>query len=177
CRNSISAEIEMYRLSVQRACVAAIILLTGMASAQGQQSDATMFGYWESDGYWYPLTSVELLDQVARVKFHDGAKKELPRGQVCKLTLMPGTRVQGDWLGKGVYFPGKVASADEDRVQIEYDDGDIEDTTSMKLRLIPDGFENLEVGQPVFAVWDPNGFWYSGMLQKIDGKKYFVKFD
>jgi hypothetical protein len=87
-----------------------------------------------ADGFWYPGTVKEIKDGRYLIHFDDGDKDWVDEKHVFPYTPTYGDRVQGDWLGKGKFYPGKVIKRDGRKVRIEYDDGDVEDTTISNLR-------------------------------------------
>jgi len=49
---------------------------------------------------------------------------------ISKTTFKVGDRIQGNWKGGGKYYPGKIARLNGNKVYIQYDDGDVESTTT-----------------------------------------------
>ena len=83
----------------------------------------------------------------------------------------------GNWLNKGLYYPGTVGSRDGDRIHINYDDGDEEDTTIGLIRMKLEYTAAKEVGCRVFGRWAPDGYWYPGTVKEIKDGKYLIRFD
>jgi hypothetical protein len=139
-----------------------------------------VFAYWEADGYWYP--AVELADDdgnpaTSRVRFTDGTEKTLAVGLTGGRRLKPGDLVEVDWQGRGKYYPGRVIATRGPQIRVRYpDDDSTEETTFHRTRIVPNGFSGLSVGQPVFARWAPDGWWYPGFIDQIDGERYHVAF-
>ena len=98
-----------------------------------------VFARWSPDGYWYSGTVKDVKDGKYLIKWDDQTETWLDGGDVAGYQPTYGDRVQGDWLGKGSYYPGRVAKRNGEKVRIEYDDGDVEDTTISRLRAAYDG--------------------------------------
>jgi hypothetical protein len=98
-----------------------------------------VFGRWAADGYWYSGTVKEVKDGKYLVMWEDRTENWLEGADVAGYQPTFGDRVEGDWLGKGLYYPGKVVKRKGEKVRIEYDDGDCEDTTISRLRADYDG--------------------------------------
>ncbi|HVS34502.1 MAG TPA: agenet domain-containing protein [Gemmataceae bacterium] len=98
-----------------------------------------VFGRWAPDGYWYPGTVKEKKDGKYLVRFDDSDKAWLDENEVAGYQPTFGDHIQGNWLGKGIFYSGRVAKRNGEKVRIEYDDGDVENTTISYLRADYDG--------------------------------------
>ena len=66
--------------------------------------------------------------------FDDGDFAILDSSRIKAIYWKVGTKVECNWLGRGIYYPGKITSMDGDRIHIFYDDGDEENTVVGRCR-------------------------------------------
>lgn len=90
---------------------------------------------WSGDDYWYPATIVDEEGGEFFVIFDDGDREWVLPDDIAPDDLAEGDRIQGNWQGGGVYYPGYIAERRGNAVLIEYDDGDVEATTIGFLRV------------------------------------------
>ena len=76
----------------------------------------------------YPGTVTKIDGTSIAILFDDGDKGWADRSQVIIDDLRAGDRVSCDWQGRGTYYPGRIRSRIERRIEIDYDDGDFEKT-------------------------------------------------
>src|SRR5262249_38094561 len=100
-----------------------------------------VMGRWAPDGYWYPGVVKEIKEGKYLVYFDDGDKAWLEERHVFPYSPVYGDVVQGNWLGKGTYYRGRITKRNGNQVRVHYDDGDVEDTTIRRLRMIIDPSE------------------------------------
>lgn len=87
-------------------------------------------------GYWHPATIESVKGGVSyKVRFAKGDRYDVDASVISGDYIRAGTRISGNWLGKGVWYSGVIASRDGDNVKINYDDGDKETTTLSKIRV------------------------------------------
>jgi Domain of unknown function (DUF4537) len=110
-----------------------------LESPDAKEVGCRVFGRWSVDGYWYPGTVKEIKDGKYLVRFDDKDKAWLSDDEVAGYQPTFGDRVEGDWLGKGKFYSGKITKRNGEKIHIEYDDGDYEDTTISYLRADYDG--------------------------------------
>ena len=96
---------------------------------------------WQREGSQYTGRVDLILGQKIRVLYDEG-DEELTIPSLCRAVssgagggvatdgFAPGARVQCNWKSIGIYFPGTVSSRNGNRLQILYDDGDREETTT-----------------------------------------------
>lgn len=92
-----------------------------------------VMGRW-TDGYWYPGVIKETDGAKFKVRFDDGDEASLEEKHLIGYRPTFGDRIQGNWKGGGVFFPGKVTKRKGEQVYIKYDDGDEEWTTMARIR-------------------------------------------
>ena len=88
--------------------------------------------------WWYPATVVGTYGEFFDVSYDDGDQARLAASQMKALAIGVGDRVFCRWKGRNQYYPGRVASATGDAIQVQYDDGDKEDTTVRMVRIHQD---------------------------------------
>ncbi len=74
-------------------------------------------------------------DDEAHIHFADGDQGWVQLNQLLPFEPAIGMGVLGNWKMAGQFFPGVIARIDGPRIQIRYDDGDVEWTTSRALAL------------------------------------------
>jgi hypothetical protein len=157
-----------------------IVALLGVVAASASVSaddNARQFARWESDGFSYLCTIEKSEDGKCYVRYSDGTEEWVAHWRVGPYNVHVGDDVQADWENKGLYYSGTVTSRDGDRIHIQYDDGDEEDTSLARIRLklaAPDG---KEVDCRVFGRWASDGYLYPGAIKDIKDGKYLVHFD
>ncbi len=105
-----------------------------LAAPNGKEVGCRVFGRWAADGYWYPGTVKEVKDGKYLVHFDDTDEAWLKEKELVCYQPTWGDHVEGNWLGKGAFYPGKITRRRDEKVHIAYDDGDDEDTTISALR-------------------------------------------
>lgn len=86
-------------------------------------------------GHWYPGTIERVNSNSNYHVRHTQGRYNVDASIISGDHIRAGTRISGNWLGKGVWYPGVIASRDGDSVKINYDDGDKETTTLSKIRV------------------------------------------
>ena len=87
-----------------------------------------------SDG-WYVGTVVKKVSDGVQVVFDDGDEAVVPASGVRPLDWTAGTRVQCNFKGAGIYYPGVIEERGGVRLSIRYDDGDREVTVLGRCRV------------------------------------------
>lgn len=95
----------------------------------------TVFARWDDDGHWYPGKIGEKKDGKFFIQFDDGDTSWVNADGVLIWPVAPGDRVEGDFQNAGTFYPGTIAAVEGNRVRINYDDGDVEETTVSRLRM------------------------------------------
>ena len=117
----------------------AVMLFIGSAAVFAGGGDwyigDRVFVDWSGDSYWYPATIVDMADGEYFVVFDDGDREWVYEDAIYPDDLGEGDRIEGNWQGGGVYYPGVIAERIGDAVYIEYDDGDVETTTIGHVRV------------------------------------------
>jgi hypothetical protein len=94
-----------------------------------------VFARWDADGHWYPGQITGLNDGTFDIKFDEGGASTVNMQGLSYHSVAEGTRVEGNWLGGGLYYPGTITHRRGNLIHIVYDDGDEEDTTIAFIRL------------------------------------------
>ena len=113
--------------------VFAIAVAMAMAITASAQASDKILATW-SDG-WYPGTVTGRVAGNFRVIFDDGDQAVVPPSGVRPLDWTKGTRLQCNWLGRGIYYWGVVSELSESKLSINYDDGDRENTIIGRCRV------------------------------------------
>ncbi len=95
-----------------------------------------VFARWASDGYWYPGQITAINGENYDVQFDDGDTDTVDAKGISYHTVTEGSRVEGNWLAGGLYYPGRITHRRGSAIHIVYDDGDEEDTTLGFVRLV-----------------------------------------
>jgi hypothetical protein len=125
------------------------------------------FAFWEPDSLWYPGTIDKEEGGKVLVRFLDGDTQWLEKAKTGRFALAAGDRVYGNWKDKGTYYAGAIGQIDGDKIRINYDDGDTEDTTLKALRMNLDNPAMRKAGMRVMAYWQADGHWYPAEIKEI----------
>jgi hypothetical protein len=89
------------------------------------------------DGFTYAAEIVSIDGDKIVVQFLDGPERMLTPELIRRFELKVGMAVECRWKGGQNFFPGKIATLEQERVFINYDDGDKEWTSVRLVRLPP----------------------------------------
>lgn len=93
-----------------------------------------VLGQWERRGFWFPGTVHAREGDAVTVVYDDGMSETLPARFVRPLDWTVGTPIEGRWRGGDAWYPGRIGALNGFRVRIDYDDGDVEETTTVRCR-------------------------------------------
>lgn len=102
---------------------------------QGYSVGQLVFARWAPDGHWYPGRVTRIENEDYDILFDDGETATVDKRGISYHTVTEGSRVEGDWLGGGLYYSGTITHRRGNAIHIVYDDGDEEDTTLAHIRL------------------------------------------
>lgn len=103
---------------------------------------------WLGRGTLYPGKVTRASGDNVHISYDDGDQEdtvvsrcqvtagETMAGTAATGSVTVGTRVQCNWKGRGQLYPGTVTSVRGQTIHISYDDGDQEDTTPARCRVI-----------------------------------------
>lgn len=94
-----------------------------------------VFARWAPDGHWYPGQIAGIEGDNFEIRFDDGDTATVDAKGLSFHSVAEGSRVEGNWLGGGLYYPGTITHRRGNAIHIVYDDGDEEDTTLAFVRL------------------------------------------
>lgn len=162
-------------------------LSIGMETQDGFHVGEMVFARWVHDGYWYLAEIKQIKDNSFYIRYLvDGKKERVSLSQLAKNELMTGDRIDGNWKGQGRYYPGVISSINGDRLNVQYDDGDTEETTAVQVRLssakavnIADVSESIgewAVGEFVFSNWTSDDYWYPGVILEIVEGDFLIEY-
>ena len=120
-----------------------------------------VFSLWSEDGWWYPARAIRSEQARAEVQYSDGSKEwRKKRAEFGPRTLPSVVHLQGDWQGKGKYFPCVVINDLEGgRYDVEYADGSREAVSDERLR-----FQLPRPDDLIFAEGVNDRWWYSATV-------------
>lgn len=110
-----------------------LLLISAATALWAWDTGERCLGQW-SDGYWYPATIVNAVDDAYTVAFDDGDSANLTESQIKVIYWTVGTAVECNWNSSGTYYPGRITKKSGDSIHVSYDDGDEEDTVIEKCR-------------------------------------------
>jgi len=101
-----------------------LALLAGQAFAQARGDRVLV--QREADGLWYPahITSVE--GTALGVAFDDGDVATVGELMVRDVDWARGTRLECNWHGAGRYYGAVIEERVGERIDVVYDNGDVE---------------------------------------------------
>lgn len=135
-----------------------------------------VFAYWEDEGYWYPAIITGINGEDIDVRF-DGYEEEATLGAdyLDELSVEIDEEVESWWENDESYYSARITDIKGEQIQVEYEDGSSEWTDISNLR-VP-AYEELEVGDHVFAYWEEDAYWYPATILGIDDAGIQVRFD
>ena len=105
----------------------------GAAGAQGFSLGQTVFAQWSSDGYYYPATVGDILENHVRVSFLDGDAGTVSKAHIVELgEAFKVMEFEGNWKYLGMFYKGVISSSQP--LIMDYDDGDVERIQLNQLR-------------------------------------------
>jgi len=104
-------------------------LALALPALADREVGARVLAEWPENQCWYAGTVAEVRGADYRIDFADGDNALIGAEKVVDDKVGPGAKVLGNWKGEGTLYPGTIASRDGDKIRINYDDGDVEDTT------------------------------------------------
>ena len=162
---------------MRKTMIVGALAAVALSAPARAENGPRQFARWEADGFSYLCAIDKEQDGKYFIRYSDGTEEWAPTWRVAPYNVRVGDDVQANWENKGLYYPGTVTSRDGDRIHIQYDDGDEEDTTLARIRMklaLPNG---KQVGCRVFGRWAADGYWYSGTVKEVKDGKYLVRFD
>ena len=97
--------------------------------------DDRVLANWKQDVYWYPATIQTIDGERIYVMFDDGDKEWTTSAHMMNIDIEVGDRVHCRWKGDPLYYSGRVAQKDGEKIYVQYDDGDSEWTTISFVRV------------------------------------------
>jgi hypothetical protein len=128
--------------------------------------------------YGHAGTILAEKENTVEVLFDVGGRREaVSRSETAPLWVRIGTRVYGNWRGKGVHYPGTITLVEGERVRVQYEDGDQETTSLGKLKIVPGTIDHACVeGEAIFAALDPGGvFYHPGTVRGFDEERVRIR--
>ena len=93
---------------------------------------------WKAYGKYYAAVITQVDGEKYLVKYASDGSEEWTTVQYLKTpekgVYKVGDAVEGNWKGGGTWYPGKIGKVEGERYYIEYNDGDVEWTTSAFVR-------------------------------------------
>jgi hypothetical protein len=117
-----------------RLLVVAALLVMSAASAMAQGQGDWVLARWQGGRYWFPGVIQSLGDGRAVILYDDGDRENLPTNLVRPYDWAVGTRVQCNYQGAGTWYEGRITAVANATIDILYDDGDREQTTTARCR-------------------------------------------
>lgn len=166
-------------------------------SHKGSRSGDRVIGQW-SDGEWYPATVKSSDRNGYKLTFDDGDTAVVTKHQIHPFNWRNGSRVQCKWQNGSLYYTGVIASINGRSLNINYDDGDRETTTTQACRdangLVANtrGYVNprannrqpansnrhqngFQRGDRILGQWS-DGMWYPATIQRVQNSRYHLQF-
>lgn len=136
-----------------------------------------LWGFWSGDNFFYPGQIERSQGERLLFRFDDGDSAWLAPREVADVALTVGMSVHGNWQRRGAYYHAKILAQNGSTVRVQYNDGEIEDTTRAHLRLAFHPWELFTPGRRVLARWGSDGYWYPGTVQQLEAARCQVRFD
>jgi hypothetical protein len=111
---------------------AMLALLAGSAWAQAKGD--RVLAQWAADGMWYPARITSVDGRALGVAYDDGDIATVGALQVREIDWRAGTRLQCNWHNQGRYYGAVIEEMHGERIDVLYDDGDVETMTIGRCR-------------------------------------------
>lgn len=111
-----------------------VMLLASGLPSLAQQPGAWVLMQYRGGPYWFPGVVTAVGRGVVTVRYDDGEVETRPANQVKPYDWRVGSPVECNWNNSGKWYSGRIAAANGGRLQINYDDGDRETTTTGRCR-------------------------------------------
>jgi hypothetical protein len=133
---------------------------------------------WSRDSYWYPGTIQVIERDRLHVYFDDGDNEWRPADLVCENDLDAGSRVFVRMHRGPAFFPAHIVRRQGERIQVEYDNGQKEDTSFAFVR-VRRGRSRIpwKVGQRVLAQWLYEPYFYPGRVAAVGDDVVEIHYD
>lgn len=114
--------------------LASLLLVSNLSLAQARGD--WVLARWKGGDYWFPGVVESRKGDVVVVAYDDGTREKLPLNRVRPYDWRPGSRVQCRWRNGSEWYAGVIKSITDNGVtlNIKYDDGDKETTTTAACR-------------------------------------------
>jgi hypothetical protein len=120
--------------TMRRLFVIVLILATTCPAFAFQGGDRVL-SQWRGSQFWFPGVVVSVDGNMVTVVYDDGFRETRPTNQVKAYDWAVGSRVSCNFKGAGRWYPGTINRIDGGvGLRINYDDGDVEDTTTGRCR-------------------------------------------
>jgi hypothetical protein len=119
-----------YMLKFVSAGLTAAILIASSAGAQAQTQGDWVLGNYKGSGYWFAGIAEKIEGGKITILYDDGERETVSLSKVRPYDWMIGMEVECNFQGKGVFYPGTIASLAGEKIGIAYHDGDKETTTT-----------------------------------------------
>eukprot|EP01038_Epipyxis_sp_PR26KG_P006096 gene6096-8400_t len=181
---------------------------TGYELKDLYEVDDLIEGNYQQGGIWFPgkVTKVDVNKKLYDVRYDDGEKESGVKHDCIRLQVVGkktntkpfesqndknnlpkydvGLKVEGNYQGKGIWFPGKIQKVQSDGTyDIMFDDGDVvKSMEPVHIRKIGTGYELkdlYEVDDLIEGNYQQGGIWFPGKVTKVDVNKklYDVRYD
>lgn len=110
------------------------VLVTGTVGAVAQTKGDWVLGRYKGGDYWFPGVIQSVSDAKAVVVYDDGDRETLSLSNLRPYDWKVGMKVECNYKGAGKWYPGVIASLDAEKIGINYDDGDREQTKTGRCR-------------------------------------------
>src|SRR6187402_2304387 len=107
-----------------------LLALAGSSWTSAQERGDWVLGQWKGGEYWFPGVVESRSGDEITIAYDDGTSETRPAKQVRKYDWDIDSRVECQWNGGTDWFPGRITAMSKDGItlNIEYDDGDKEQT-------------------------------------------------
>jgi hypothetical protein len=109
---------------------------TPPAAPAGWKAGDRVLANWRGSGYWFPGVIREIQNGRVAIEYDDGEQALVDVGQLSPEDLRVGDQVDGRWKAGPYFWPGTITARTGNAVTIQYNDGDVENTTLAFVRTI-----------------------------------------
>lgn len=131
------------------------------------------FAYSEDDGYWYPVVITGISSAGVSVRFEcDDTEAVVAEDYLDELSLEVGDEVESS-DAEGYFYSAVVKQVKGDQLLLEYDDESTEWVAITAVRMA----DAWQEGDEALIYCEEDGYWYTGVITKIDDDGFHVRYD
>lgn len=111
-----------------------LVLLATAAPSLAQRPGDWVLMLYKGGPYWFPGVIAQIGPRGVTVRYDDGDVETRTLQDVRPYDWRVGSRIECNWRGGGKWYAGRITRIENTRIDMAYDDGDRETTTTGRCR-------------------------------------------